>query len=102
MESEDKYFIYLDEFGANLYTRRSRGRAIIGELAIIETSTQRGHILSTCAAIPIDGVAHSKSQFSPGNFLVFLDELPKVINKDLDNVIIMDNVRVHHHALVKE
>lgn len=105
LENEDKYLIYLDEFGVNLHTRRSRGRAQIGKPAIINTPTQRGNNLSTCAAISIDGVVHFKSQFCPfnhGNFLEFLDGLEKLLNKELNNVLIMDNVRFHHHALVKE
>lgn len=105
LESEDCYFIYVDEFGVNLHTRRSRGRSLIGQPAIIETPTSRGNNFSTCAGVSIDGVVYYRSQFRPfnhGSFLEFLDGLKAKLDLNLNNVLVMDNVALHKHSLVKQ
>ena len=41
----------MDEFGVNIHTKRSFGRALRGERAIRVTSTKSGQNVSLCAAI---------------------------------------------------
>lgn len=50
MESPHE-FIFIDEAGFNLTKRRSRGRNIIGQHAIVEVPGEHGGNVTLCAAI---------------------------------------------------
>ena len=53
-------YIYIDEAGFNLNTRRRRGRNVIGQRATVDVPGLRGGNITMCAAISRNGVqAHN-------------------------------------------
>lgn len=98
-------FIYVDEMGKNLHTRRRFGRSRVGTSATITVPTQRGNNLSICAAISLRGVIHFRSKFLAYNqheFVAFLNEMLDRLDKDKKYIVVMDNAMFHHTRLVQE
>ena len=105
-------FIFIDEVGFNLRKRRTRGRNIIGQRAIVEVPGQHGGNITMCAAITHHGVIHHHATLGPYNtahLIRFLDTLhntlipPDQIDgpEQLRYVVIWDNVSFHRAALVR-
>ena len=58
-EGVNKNFVYLNECGFNLHTRRTRGRALVGQRAVRQVNSCRGKSLNLLMAIsPAFGLLH--------------------------------------------
>lgn len=95
--------VFLDEFGCNVWTARTKGRSICGDRAVRVVEGQRGQNVTICLAVsPILGVVHysifaggmTKERFS--DFLVELGELMAIVNGNY--VVLCDNARPHMDA----
>ena len=99
--------IFVDETGYNLHIRRRRGRARVGEVAWIETPTQRGGNISVCAAMNENGLLLSEAILGPYNkvsFGLFLQRLFHFMDVHLpagEKWIVMDNCSFHKNNDVK-
>ena len=91
--------IFLDEFGFNVWTARTKGRSRIGTRAVRISCNQRGRNLTLCLAIsPQLGYVHHRtvaSGFSQQNFAEILSETDALIDSPF--VILFDNARAHSH-----
>lgn len=101
MASMQKNFVYIDEFGINIWTRRSQGRSIRGERAIRVVHGQRGKNLTTILAIsPRWGLVHWTT-LSGGlhneQFSDFMMECSSLL-ADEEAVFVYDNARPHIRA----
>jgi len=97
-------FVFIDEFGCNLWLRRGRGRSRIGTPATITTPGSRGNNLSVCAAIDINGPIHYFAKyhaFNQEDFIGFLSALSEKLNTSIKNVLIFDNVAFHKTSRVQ-
>lgn len=95
--------IFIDEFGANVWTARSKGRALAGQRAVRIVEGQRGQNVTVCLAIsPLLGLVHwvvfpgGMTQTLYGDFLMELAELLRY--NDDEYVLLCDNVRSHLNA----
>ena len=95
--------VFIDETSTYLEITRSHARSAVGQQAICKRSAGRNSNISLAGAIsgqrmgelyPYDGAIDGE------RFLAFLDRLLPVLKSG--NVIVMDNLRVHHIAEVKE
>lgn len=97
LESKGVNFVWIDEFGCSIALKRGRARSRVGLPAIV-IGPGRGTNLSVAAAIDLDGPVHfmhkygSIDQFAFANFLRGL--APK-LDASKENILIMDNLRVH-------
>lgn len=92
--------VYLDETGFNLYTRRSYGRAPVGQRANRIVGSQRGRNITFLVAVTPDvGVLHYEC-FDRGvnhdDVASFVQTL-SVILDDEPALLIMDNAPSHRH-----
>lgn len=91
--------VFVDEFGANVGTSRSKGRSSVGERAVRFVERQRGQNVTICLAISSLGVVHlsifpgamTKERF--GEFLIELDQLLQILDENY--VVLCDNARPH-------
>ena len=89
--------VFIDEFGANVWTARTKGKAPVGQRAVRIVEGQRGQNVTICLAIsPLAGLVHS-TVFAGGmtreRFSGFLMELAEFMRFfDEDYVAICDNV----------
>lgn len=94
--------VFLDEAGVNLGMSRTYARAPVGERAISRRPAKQSNISlvgairsdTMCALYPYDGSVDGM------RFLSFLDDhlIPKL---NVGDVVVMDNLRVHHISEVK-
>ena len=95
--------VFVDEFGANVWTSRSKGRAPVGERAVRIVEGQRGQNVTICLAISPLGVVHSSifpgamTQERFGDFLMELDQLIQILNENY--VVLCDNARPHLNSV---
>ena len=91
--------IFIDECGFNVFTRRSRGRALRGTPAVRKVKGQRGKNITVCLAISQRlGVVHHRIMeggMMRDIFIAFLTELSQLIGEDIRANLIFDNVRAH-------
>lgn len=89
--------IYMDEFGVNIWTARTKGRAPVGQRAVRIVEGQRGHNLTLCLAIsPRWGLLHSmfvNGGFTQEKFSDFVMELETLV--DAPFTLLCDNARSH-------
>lgn len=96
-EGVGKKLVYVDEFGCNVYTSRTFGRARAGLPAVRNVAGQRGTNLTTCIAVsPNDGLLHAK--FVNGGmtrelFSEFASELSVIHPAPM--TVVLDNARCH-------
>ena len=89
--------VYVDEFGANVWMSRSKGRALTGERAVRIVEGQRGQNVTICLAISSFGIVHASifpramTQERFGEFLIELDQLLQILNGNY--VVLCDNAR---------
>lgn len=98
-------FVFIDEFGCNLSLRRGRGRSKVGTAATINTPGSRGHNLSVCAAIDINGPIHwfyKYQAFNQDHFITFLTELKAKLDPAKRNFLVMDNVAFHKTNTIRD
>ena len=95
--------IYIDETSFNLWTRRTRGRAIQGQRAVRQVLGSRGPNLNLVMAIsPGTGVVYyelARGTMTSLKFQHFLDNL-EVILEEQNAILIMDNAPVHNNAAI--
>ncbi len=104
MAQSDRTLIYVDESSFNLFTRRTRGRAVRGRPAVRQLNFERGRNLNLCLAVAAEvGVVYfelqrgtmTKEKF--GSFLYSLDAILEAQGAS-NCFIIMDNAPVHNDA----
>ena len=94
-----KHRIYIDECGFNLWTRRTYGRALVGERVNRIVGGQRGRNATIIAAISDQvGLLYHEIHFTSVNKEVFSSFIyqMEVILEDEPAVLIMDNAPVHN------
>jgi transposase len=95
--------VFIDETSTYLEMTRSHARSAIGQQAICKRSAGRKSNISLVGAISAQGMRELypyDGAIDGERFLAFLDRLLPVLKPG--NVIVMDNLRVHHIAEVKE
>ncbi len=95
--------VFLDEAGAHLGMTRTHARAPLGERAVCKHSSAYQSNISMVGAITLQGMCELypyDGSIDGERFLSFLDRLiPKLAPHQ---VVVMDNLRVHHMKEVKE
>lgn len=103
VHAQHRHNVYLDEFGINVWTRRTQGRAVRGERAIRHLDGQRGRNFTIVIAIsPRNGLCHHMAMdgpMTPANFSAFLVELSMLLGEEEVNFI-FDNAPVHNNPPV--
>ena len=98
-EGINSHRIYVDETGFNLWTKRTYGRAKVGERVNRIVGGQRGRNCTVICAISDQvGVLYYEIHFGTVNKLVFnafMNSLCTIIG-DTPSVIIMDNAPIHN------
>ncbi|MEL7523457.1 MAG: transposase, partial [Cyanobacteria bacterium J06553_1] len=91
--------IFLDEFGFNVWTARTKGRSSVGARAVRITCNQRGNNLTLCLAIsPQLGYVHHRtleSGLTKEYFSEILSEIDTIV--DTPFTILFDNARAHNN-----
>ena len=99
-DGSQKHLLYMDEFGVNLWTSRTQGRAARGERAVAIVNGQRGRNLSICLAISQEiGLVHFalvEGGVRNEHFCAFLSEVDQLVGGDF--VILFDGARAHLNA----
>jgi hypothetical protein len=76
--------IFVDEFGSDIWTARTQGRAPVGERAVRIVEGQRGQNLTLCLAVsPVGGLIHwmfVETSFGNLNFVDFLVEVEALVD----------------------
>ena len=89
--------VYIDEFGCNLWLKRTFGRSLKGTPAIRKVCGQRGRNLTSIVAICHDGLLHHNSFYGSLTQDLcqdFINELTALLGNTMF-VVIMDNCRSH-------
>ena len=94
---------FIDEAGLNLWLRRRRGRAPVGERAVIVVTGQRGANLATTFAVSFcHGIMHHNLQQASMKavlFNEFIEQLIQIMPNDGEaRTILFDNTRAHLQA----
>lgn len=94
--------VFIDEAGVHLGMRRSHARAPSGERAVCKRSPANKNNISLAGAIQLSGMCELypyDGSIDGERFQDFLNRLIPKLNPN--NVVIMDNLRVHHMPEVK-
>ena len=99
-EGLHQHKIFVDEFGVNIWTSRSKGRAQVGERAVRILEGQRGKNVTICLAVSAEiGLVHSvtiEGGMTNDLFTGFLMELSQILTfNEEPSVILFDNARAH-------
>jgi transposase len=99
--------LWVDETGFNLHLRRRHGRARVGQRVNLVVPTNRGRNISICAAMSADGFIAHRVQLGAYNAALFCDflEILFVRLREVGRIncrIVLDNVRFHHCAVVRD
>jgi hypothetical protein len=99
-EGVQKNLIFMDEFGANIWTSRTKGWSPAGQRAVRIVEGQRGENLTLVLAIsPIWGLVHAmfvEGSFSNQYFVDFISELEVLVDSSF--VMMCDNARPHNNG----
>jgi transposase len=99
-EGVQKNLIFMDEFGANIWTSRSKGWSPSGQRSVRVVEGQRGENLTLVLAIsPIWGLVHAmfvEGSFSNQHFVDFISELEVLVDSSF--VLMCDNARPHNNG----
>lgn len=91
--------IYIDESGYNVWTSRTRGRAIIGQPAVRTVHGQRGENITLILAIsPQRGIEHHSFHIggtSAATFQIFFKALSEKVGLNNSCTFILDNAPCH-------
>lgn len=89
--------IFLDEFGFNVYTSRTKGRSAVGARAVRTVSSQRGQNLTICMAIsPQLGFVHhffTMGGLTKEKFADILSEIDALVEEPF--YLLCDNAACH-------
>lgn len=92
--------MFFDEAGFNLYTRRTRGRAVVGQRAVRQVANSKGPNLHILLAIsPAVGVVYHelhRGSTTRDRVNTFLFNLQHIAGEDQGVVVVMDNAPVHN------
>ena len=90
----------------NLYTRRTQGRASVGQRAVRQVAGSRGKNLNTIMAISAAAGLHyyelHEGAVNGHIFQGFLDSLGLVIGEEFRVTVVLDNARVHNNEMDAE
>ena len=95
--------VFIDEAGAHLGMTRTHARSPIGERVVCKRSAARQSNISMVGALTPQGICELypyDGSVDRERFCLFLDRLIPKLNRE--NVVVMDNPRVHHTKEVKE
>ena len=103
MQLMNKELIFIDEAGINLWTRRTRGRARVGERAVRVVGGTRGrNFTMTLAVSATNGLIHHdliSGGMNGERFKEFLQEVVEHFPDDgVEKVLIFDNAPAHRSA----
>lgn len=93
--------VFVDEFGATTDMRRTHGRAAPGERAVCRVPHGHWKVVSTIAAMTVDGVVASASFAAATDgelFLAFARGLAAVLRPG--QVVVLDNLAAHKSPAV--
>ena len=92
--------VYIDEMGFNMYTKRSYGRARLGERAQRIVGGQRGNNLTMIAAISDQAGLFYYEIFTTDakqqHFVNFVTSLDVIMGENFNPYIILDNCSIHN------
>lgn len=99
--------IWVDETGFNLHLRRKYGRAPSGLRANVVVANSRGRNISICAAMSEEGFLFHNVHNGAYTAMLFVEFLEGLFEKlslmgRRNCLIILDNVRFHHSAIVAD
>lgn len=102
VDAYNEHIVYLDEAGYNLWTRRSRGRAIRGQPAVRRVHGQRGKNISVIIGISNRlGLVHHyvrEGGITREDFNGFLTEISRLIGDENAAYLIFDNAKCHYNV----
>lgn len=103
LQSMNKELVFIDEAGINLWSKRTRGRARVGDRAVRVVGGQRGrNFTMTFAASATNGLVHHHLMSGGMNGERFKDFLRDVVehlpNNGFEKVLIFDNAPAHRCA----
>ena len=102
LEGVNQNLVFVDEAGFNFYTRRTRGRASVGQHAVRQVAGSLGKNLNIIMAILAAAGLHyyelHEDVVNGQIFLGFLDNLGLVIGEGFLVTVVLDNARVHNNA----
>jgi transposase len=98
---------FIDESGFNCSMRRRRGRALVGERAVVHVPAIRSKNFSLCAAYNINSMFMFEVRdhsYNTDRFVSFLADIITKFEEEgvRDAILIMDNVSFHHANDVRE
>ncbi|GMF14482.1 unnamed protein product [Phytophthora fragariaefolia] len=110
-EKEGAFIVYCDETNFNLYCKRTQGRALVGERAVVTLSPSKGANLQVqCAVSPEIGLVHYTKQRGSIKMEInaaFVDDVYDAVNSHETYrihfsgkkiVIVLDNALAHSQA----
>jgi hypothetical protein len=101
-DGDNQNTVFLDEFGANIWTARTKGRAALGQRAVRIIEGQRGSNLTLCLAVsPQWGLVHwmfINGGFTQEKFSDFLLELEYLSDEPF--TVLCDNARPHGNSAI--
>lgn len=103
MQNVQRYdFIYVDEAGINIWTKRTRGRARRGERAVRVVQGRRGQNLTMTFAVSAQGGLIYHELFQGGmtapRFNTFLESVANAYAPQSEVCFVFDNASAHGHA----
>ena len=103
-ELDHRRLIYIDEAGVNLAMTPMHAWAPVGKRAFAKRPGNRGSNVSVVAAVRLDGMGPWYPFDGAVNGERFLDYISRLLVPTLaeGDIVIMDNVRFHHRAEVRE
>ena len=101
-EGLEQRLIFVDEAGINLFTRRTRGRAPVGQRATRVVGGTRGKNLTLRLAISEEGIVHYEfieGGMTKDKFSNFLRTLSCVVGEEPASII-CDNAPAHRNVII--
>lgn len=102
----NEHLIFLDETGFNAHTQRRMGYAPRNIRASTVVPGNKGANRSLICAIGVDGVVaytYRTGAFNSNSFIDFINnKLAPYFELNSNKILVMDNARIHHSAIVVE
>ena len=97
----NQQLIFVDESGFNLFTRRTRGRAVVGQRAVRQVAGSRGRSVNVIMAIsPETGLVYHEIHIGTVNMAIFNNYIYNLSMQlqDFRITLVMDNAAIHNQA----
>lgn len=97
----NQQLIFIDESGFNLFTRRTRGRAVVGQRAVRQVAGSRGRSVNIIMAIsPETGLVYHEVHIGTVNMIIFNNFVYNISMQlqDYRITLVMDNAAIHNQA----